>query len=498
MNSKSLFIILGNHLFPIKFLNRYKKMNFFMAEDYYLCTYEKHHKLKIAFFLNSMRIYANELEKKNFNIQYSKLDNSTIKQSYEDKIYKIISQKNIKHIYFYEIEDKFFEEKIINFANKNKLNYTIIQSPMFLNSRIKFKKYLDDVAKPLMASFYKKQRIEMNILMDNNKKPLGGKWSFDEDNREKIPKNLSVSSIPKQKDTVHHNEILKLIEKYFSNHPGSADYYWLASSRVEAKFLLEDFIKTRFKYFGNYEDAVLKNNVYLFHSFLSPYLNNGLITPQEIIDMIFSKNINSNIPINSIEGFVRQIIGWREFVRGIYQNYSAKLEEGNFYNNDRKLTKDWYTGNTGIEPIDDAIKDILKYGYAHHIIRLMHLSNIMNLAGVHPKEIYKWFMEMFIDSSDWVMTPNVFGMGTFSDAGIFSTKPYICGSNYIIKMSDYKKGKWADIVDGLYWNFISKNIESIGKNPRMSFIKMSYRKLTSEKLKFHKDIAVKFIREKTI
>ena len=226
-------------------------------------------------------------------------------------------------------------------------------------------------------------------------------------------------------------------------------------------------------------------------------MNNGLITPREILNIILSNRIVEKIPINSLEGFVRQIIGWREFVRGIYQNYSYELESRNFYKNKRKLTKDWYLGTTGIDPIDDAIKDILKYGYAHHIIRLMYLSNIMNLAGIDPKEIYKWFMEMFVDSSDWVMSPNVFGMGTYSDGGIFSTKPYICGSNYIIKMSNYKKGEWSAIVDGLYWSFISKNIKSIEKNPRMTMVKFSFNKLSVEKLRFHKNIAAEFIKNKT-
>ena len=184
-------------------------------------------------------------------------------------------------------------------------------------------------------------------------------------------------------------------------------------------------------------------------------------------------------------------------MRGIYQNYSHQLETRNFFNNDRKLTKHWYDGTTGLDPIDDSIKHILKFGYTHHIIRLMYLCNVMNLIGINPKEIYKWFMEMFVDSSDWVMSPNVFGMGTYSDGGIFSTKPYICGSNYIIKMSNYKKGAWSIILDALYWNFINKNLKNIKKNPRMGMIKMSFDRISDEKLLIHKKIAKKFINEKT-
>ena len=500
MTSNSLFIILGNQLFPIKFLSKYKKSNFFMSEDIELCSYKMHHKLKIVFFLNSMREYADSLKKKNFNINYHKLNKININSTYEEKLIDIILDKKITHIYFYEIEDKFFENKILKFLKNNNLNFTIIQSPMFLNSRIDFRNYLKSVKKPFMSVFYKQQRYKTKLLMDINGDPIGGKWSFDEDNRKKIPKNMLLPKIPKKRNYNIRNfkSIKILINKYFKDHPGTMDYYWLASKRSEVRELINEFIENRLIFFGDYEDAVIKENFFLFHSFLSPYLNNGLTTPQEIIDILSSKKeLVNKFSINNIEGFVRQLIGWREFIRGIYQNFSIGLETKNFYGHKKKLTKDWYEGTTGIDPSDDTIKNILKYGYAHHIIRLMYLSNIMNLAEIQPVEIYNWFMEMFVDSSDWVMVPNVYGMGTYSDGGIFSTKPYLCGSNYIIKMSDYKKGKWSEIVDGLYWNFVSKNMKSIEKNPRMGMVKLSFNKISSEKLQLHKTIAKKFIIEKT-
>ena len=497
MSSNKLFIILGNQLFPVNFLDKYKNINFFMAEDMKLLTYQKHHKLKIAFYLESMRNYSKDLKSANFKLNYFSINSDFSKLTYEEKLRLVIKKNQIKHLIFYEIEDKFFENIIISFIKKNRLDYTILESPMFINNRDNFKNYLQSVKKPFMATFYKQQRKIHNILVDKNGNPEGGKWSFDEDNRKKIPKNTILPKFTIKKTNQNFIEIKKIIDTHFKSHPGTIDNYWLESKRSKIKLLLNNFIEKKFKFFGDYEDAVIKENNFLFHSFLSPYLNNGLITPKEILDIILSQKNKKNIPINSLEGFIRQLIGWREFIRGIYQNYSDKLENKNFYNNKRKLTIHWYNGTTGIDPIDDAIKNILKYGYTHHIIRLMHLSNIMNLSGIDPKEIYKWFMEMFVDSSDWVMSPNVFGMGTYSDGGIFSTKPYICGSNYIIKMSDYKKGKWSEIVDGLYWNFISQNIKTIEKNHRMSMVKMSFNKLTSEKLLNHKKIAQKFIKEKT-
>ena len=396
----------------------------------------------------------------------------------------------------YEIEDKFFEKRIINFCKKNNYEIQFLESPMFLNTRDDFVDYLSKIKKPFMATFYKQQRINKNILMQNDK-PLGDKWSYDEDNRKRIPNNLDVPIIEEFKQDAVVNEVKKMVDQLFPNHPGDVKNFWLGSSRNDALKAIDVFINKKIKNFGDYEDAVRKNDPFLFHSILSPYLNIGLITPKEIIQKILNANSKKKIPINSLEGFIRQVIGWREFMRGIYQNHSNQLEKTNFFKHKRKLTDDWYNGTTGIDPIDDAIKDVVKYGYTHHIVRLMHLSNVMNLSQLDPKEIYKWFMEMFVDSSDWVMSPNVYGMGTFSDGGIFSTKPYICGSNYIIKMSNYKKGDWSDIVDGLYWNFIHTNIGVLSRNPRMGMVMMSYRKLNEERKDYLLNTANEFIAKKT-
>ncbi len=496
MTIKTLFIILGNQLFPLNELNNFKDYQFFMAEDYHLCTYEKHHKHKIILFLTAMRKYADALKNKKFSLKYYFLNKKNSILSYEDKIKNFIKGTKITNIKMYEIEDKFFEKRIIDFCTHNKLTITFIQSPMFYNSREDFQKYLSKSKKPFMATFYKQQRIEKNILiLDGN--PIGEKWSFDEENRKKIPESLIIPSQLKFKEDTIIKDVKKLVNILFAKHPGGTENFWLGTSREDALKALDLFIKEKIKNFGHYEDAVKKSSPFLFHSILSPYINLGLITPKEVVNKLLTANKKKNIPINSLEGFIRQVIGWREFMRGIYQNFSDRLEKTNYFNQKRKLTDDWYNGTTGIDPIDDAIHDVLKYGYTHHIVRLMHLSNVMNLSQLHPNEIYKWFMEMFVDSSDWVMSPNVYGMGTFSDGGIFSTKPYICGSNYIIKMSNYKKGNWSDIVDGLYWNFIHNNRYVLSKNPRMGMVMMSYKKLNKDRKDYLLKIAKEFIAKKT-
>ena len=244
MSPKSLFIILGNQLFPITELNSFKNYNFFMAEDYELCTYEKHHKHKLILFLTSMRKYALELKSNDFNLKYFQLNKKNINLSYEDKISEFIKGKKILSIKMFEIEDKFFENRILKFCNKNKIKIQFIESPMFLNSRHNFKEYLSKVKKPFMATYYKQQRIQKNILMvDNN--PVGKKWSFDEENRKKIPNNIAEPLLPKFKDDPILEDIKKMINDLFYDHPGDTKNYWLGSTRKDALKALHLFIKDK-------------------------------------------------------------------------------------------------------------------------------------------------------------------------------------------------------------------------------------------------------------
>jgi deoxyribodipyrimidine photolyase-related protein len=259
------------------------------------------------------------------------------------------------------------------------------------------------------------------------------------------------------------------VEKHFFEHPGSTKNVWFPVTRLKALELLDDFLIQRLENFGAYEDAMLKDRNFLFHSCISALLNIGLITPDIVIEKALDLFKQNKAPLNSIEGFVRQILGWREFVRGIYQLRGAKQKKSNFWGHQRKLSQSWYDGSTGLLPLDDCINTAVKDGYSHHIPRLMVICNLMNMCEINPKYTYKWFIEMYIDASDWVMIPNVFGMATYSDGGLMSTKPYTCSSNYILKMSNYERGAWCDVIDGLYWRFIEKNIDFYSSNPRLSF-----------------------------
>jgi deoxyribodipyrimidine photolyase-related protein len=272
----------------------------------------------------------------------------------------------------------------------------------------------------------------------------------------------------------------------------------LATEFDDVVKLLNFFIKEKSNLFGDYEDAVNQKDNILFHSALSPYINLGLITPEFIIQKVLDFHKKNKIRMNSLEGYIRQVIGWREFMRGIYQSYSEEMETKNFFKQNRKMKKSWYEGTTGLPPLDHAIKNALNHGWSHHIERLMILSNIMNLCEIKPNVVYKWFMEMFVDSSDWVMVPNVYGMGLFSDGGIFATKPYICGSAYFMKMMDFKKGEWCNTMDGLYWRFIDRNRNFFLTNPRLSMMVRIFDKMKTDRKKLILSEADKFIKQNTI
>ena len=269
--------------------------------------------------------------------------------------------------------------------------------------------------------------------------------------------------------------------------------FYLPVTHKESKKWLDDFLAQKLVYFGDYQDAIVKDESFLFHSLLSPLINSGLLTPEYVINKTLEFIDSNSVPINSAEGFIRQIIGWREFIRGVYLLEGVKQRNSNFWNNDRKMPKSFYDGTTGIEPIDDTIKKLLKTGYNHHIERLMLIGNFMLLCEINPTEVYNWFMEMYIDAYDWVMVPNVYGMSQFADGGLMSTKPYISSSNYVRKMSNYKSGEWTKIWDALFWNFINKHQKYFANNNRTIFIARNLEKMENAVLTERIKIAHKFL-----
>jgi deoxyribodipyrimidine photolyase-related protein len=462
-----LLIILGNQLFAPEYLAAAESKHVFMAEDRDLCTYVRHHQQKLVLFLSAMRSYADEIENAGYQVTYHYLESST-GPTYEQRLKAVLNESGVTLFEHFEIEDKPFERRIAEFAERNGFERRVLQSPMFTCSRTAFSEFASNKSRLLMADFYKQQRRNLKVMVDADLNPTGGQWSFDADNRKKLPRSVQPPEITWSAPDAHSENVMELVRREFSDHPGDAGEFRWPTTRRQAREWLDDFVMNRLHDFGPYEDAMSTRSATNFHSVLSPCLNLGLLTPREIIDAVMTRA--NEVPIQSLEGFVRQVIGWREFIRGVYQRYSEEQDATNFWRHERELPASWYDGTTGIPPLDDTIQTALRLGWTHHIPRLMVLGNLMTLCEIRPASAHRWFMEMFVDSSEWVMGPNVYGMGLFSDGGIFATKPYICGSNYLLKMSDYQKGPWCDIVDGLYWRFIDKHREFFQGNPRLALM----------------------------
>lgn len=489
-------LILGDQLFPDVVWKKYKDLPGFMAEDLGLCTHYKYHKHKIIFFLASMRRFHEEMSGAGFKIDYHALDAAHGETPFIARLEAWLKKKKITRIVSFEVDDLFFEAELAALFKQHEVEWTTLATPKFMTSRKDFLDYLALGKKPFMKTFYEGQRKKTGILMDAKGKPVGGKYSFDADNRKKLPKDLVPPSLPKVELTPTVHAVMKLVDKKFADHPGRSQDFWLETSRARAKVAAGDFFKHRLALFGDYEDALTPEHDFVYHSTLSPYMNIGFLPPEMLMQQV-PKLLENEVPLNSLEGFVRQVIGWREFINGIYRGFNDVQSTKNFFGHKRRLTKHWYDGTTGIPVLDDAITKADRLGYCHHIERLMVLSNLMLLCEVHPHDVHRWFMEMFVDSADWVMGANVWGMAQFSDGGIFATKPYICGSNYIKKMSSYKDGPWCDAMDGLYWRFMEKHREFFAKNMRMGAAMGSLDKMDPERRKRIMGAADAFIQKVT-
>jgi deoxyribodipyrimidine photolyase-related protein len=354
--------------------------------------------------------------------------------------------------------------------------------------------YFGKKKKFFQTDFYIQQRKQFNILLTKKGEPEGGQWTYDADNRLKYPKSKKPPAVHFPKPNEHWKEACGYVEKNFPKNYGSInnDFAYPTTFSESNKWLTE-FLKTRMEEFGPYEDALVANESILHHSVLTPMLNVGLITPGQVLDETGAFAGKHSIPLNSLEGFIRQIIGWREFIRGVYEAKGTEERTKNYWKFKRKIPRYFWTGNTGIPPIDITIKKILHTGYGHHIERLMVLGNFMLLCEFDPDEVYRWFMEMFIDAYDWVMVPNVYGMSQFADGGLMATKPYISGSNYLMKMSDYEKGDWQKIWDGLFWRFMDKHRDFFLKNPRLGMLVKTFDKMDEEKKRMHLTHAQAFL-----
>ncbi|MGA8047824.1 MAG: cryptochrome/photolyase family protein, partial [Dermatophilaceae bacterium] len=313
--------------------------------------------------------------------------------------------------------------------------------------------------------FYSWQRRRLDILVDDGE-PVGGRWSFDAENRKKLPRGHTPPPVAFPDRDRHVAEAIESVARDFPDAPGDPTGFTWPTTHAQAEAHLADFVAERLELFGPYEDALSAEHRFVYHSLLTPMLNIGLLTPEQVISAVLDAAERTDVPIESLEGFVRQVIGWREYMRATYVLFGRRLRTSNRLAHTRSLGPGWWTGRTGLGPVDRTIERVLDTGYAHHIERLMVLGNAMCLLRIDPDEVYEWFMELFIDAYDWVMVPNVYGMSQFAAGEAMTTKPYVSGSNYLRKMSDLPKGEWTDEWDALYWTFVRDHREVFEANHR--------------------------------
>ncbi len=360
---------------------------------------------------------------------------------------------------------------------------TILPSPMFLASKkeilAEFKgKSLNHV------SFYRWQRRRLGILMKNGA-PEGNQWSFDKENRKNLPSSLAVPVYPHVAASEEIREARLYVNKHWKSNYGKMTATF-PISRAGALKWLSDFIDHRFAKFGEYEDASHSEHLILFHSGLSPMMNIGLLTDKDVVEAALAKRV----PIASKEGFLRQVIGWRNYIYAHYLLNGEKIRKMNFFGHTRKLSDDWWKG-VGIEPLDNLIGKIVKTGYVHHIERLMYLGSFMLMQRIHPSEVYRIFMEWTIDAYEWVMIPNIYGMSQFADGGIVMKKPYFSSSSYILRMSNFKKGPWCEVWDAAFWLFIGDNKDYFSHTAFAAHVK-KWNSMTAAKRKSLREIMAKY------
>ena len=466
-------VIFPNQLFhEHPHLNK-ETLNFLVEEDSFFTSYN-FHKKKLILHRASMKAFEDRSSA--YNLIYVENDrNRTL-----INLFNLLRDNKVDKINLIEVLDFKLQKDLEVNSKANSIQLNISTSPGFLTEISWIKTFFSSHSFS-MNSFYIAQRKRLGLLIENNK-PVGGKWSYDPENRKRLPKDIEIPEPWSTSLDKNLEEAIEYVLNRFPKNPGDPLPFKYPIDHEQAGKSLNDFIKNRLNFFGDYQDSISQRSSTLFHSLLSSSFNIGLITPRFVLDEVLKANRKKSVPLNSLEGFIRQVIGWREYMRAVYLLKGREISRENFWGNNYKLPTGFYTAQTGLEPLDDVLRKVNQNAYAHHIERLMILGNFCLLIGINPKEFYRWLMEMFIDAYEWVMIPNVYGMSQYSDGGGITTKPYVSSSNYIRSMSDYHKGEWSTVWDSLFWSFIQENQNKIEKIPRMKVMLHNLKRKTQEEL----------------
>lgn len=464
---------------------------FLLVEHDLLFRQYRFHSHKLVLHRASMARFAERLREGGFEAEVLSSD---AHQTSHDQLAEVVRSRNPERVTWFDVVDDWLEQDLLAALADGGYSTSLsdlLETPNFLTDRTQIDEWFAH-NEPRMQEFYVWQRRRLDILLDNGK-PVGGKWSFDSDNRKKLPKGYVPPTVGRfsghpavQRDGAFdldsltdglrgneiHREVAQAIEwvgAEFPDAPGDPHLFAWPTSGAEAREHLREFVRDRLSEFGPYEDAISTVHPFINHGLLTAALNIGLLDPREVVDAVLD-GADDDTPLASLEGFLRQVIGWREYMRATYRTSGRQMRTSNRLGHHNALGDGWWDGTTGLAPVDIVISRLLDTGYANHIERLMVLGNAMSLLRIHPDAVYEWFMEMFIDAYDWVMVPNVYAMSQFAAGEKITTKPYVSGSNYLRKMSDLPAGEWTLDWDGLYWTFIDDHSSEFRTNPRMRMI----------------------------
>lgn len=461
-----------------------------ICEVYNEATYVKHHKKKIVLLFSAMRHFAKELKSSGYKLQYTRIDDQDNSGSLQGEIGRMLTQYNINKVVVTQPGEYRVLMDIKAVEKDFGIPVEIKPDQRFLCTLAEFANWSKDKKQLRMEYFYRQMRKKHCILMDGEK-PIGGKWNYDSDNRKPAKNGLAIPKPYYAKPDQITYDVIKQVNSHFADHFGDSEPFHFAVTRDQALIALQIFIQQRLQYFGDYQDAMLQDQPWMYHSHISFYLNCGLLLPLECVKAVEEAYHQGKVPINAAEGFIRQIIGWREYVRGIYWLKMPAYAEENFFNATRTLPDFYWNGNTDMNCLRQCILETKKNAYAHHIQRLMILGNFALIAGIDPKQVNQWFLIVYADAYEWVELPNVSGMILFADGGYLASKPYAAGGSYINKMSDYckscrykvtkKNGTDACPFNYLYWDFLVRNRNTLQTNQRLSMIYKTYDKMDEDK-----------------
>ncbi len=465
-------------------------------------TYVKHHKKKIAFLFSAMRHFAAELEKKGVNVRYIRLNDEGNSGSFQGEVKRALKESKAERIVVtFPGEYRVFED-MCGWEAAFGVPVEIREDDRFLCSPERFRDWAEGRKNLRMEFFYREMRREYGILMDGDK-PEGGEWNYDSENRKSPKEGLDVPATYMGHIDDITRDCMDLVAERFGDHFGDLEPFYFAVTRDQALYALNKFIDERLLNFGDYQDAMVQGEPWMYHSHISFYLNCGLLNPLECCQKAEEAYREGKAPLNAVEGFVRQILGWREYVRGIYCLRMPGYAEENYLEASRDLPWFFWNGHTKMNCMRQCITETKENAYAHHIQRLMVLGNFCLLTGIDPKFVNEWYLIVYADAYEWVELPNVSGMILFADGGYLASKPYIAGGAYINRMSDYckgcsykvskKNGPEACPFNYLYWNFVDQHENRFSNNPRMGHSYRTFNKMDDEKLRAIRTDAKRFL-----